>query len=119
MASNWIGGRLWVTWGQGITSELPMFLGSQVAAARWMQALVCVALLVCVLIIVVLPQVDLPPTTLQARSIAPVALIKVAVPAVMFAIRLQTSLPHPEYVFQEEQFHALSSRLSIMCELLC
>jgi hypothetical protein len=102
------------------TSGLPMFLGSQVAAARWMRAVVCVALLVCVLVIVILPQVDLPPTTLQARRIVHITLSQLAVLTLVLAVRCHIPPLLPELEFLNERpFQALPSRLSTMCVRLC
>ena len=97
-----------------------MFFLSQVAAARRVQMAVCVALLGLVLVIVILPQVDLPPTTLRERCIVHITLSQLAVLTLGFAIRCPIPPPRPEFEFlQEEPFQSLPSRLSIMCVRLC
>lgn len=100
-------------------SELLMFFLSQVAAGRRVQAAVCVALLVLVLVIVVLPQVDIPPTTLRVQRIVHITLSQLVGLTPGFAIRHLPS-PRSEFGFlHEEPFQALPSRLSIMCVRLC
>jgi hypothetical protein len=106
-------------WGYGDAGELVMFFVSRGAAARWMQAVVCVALLVCVLVVVVLPQVDIPPTTL-ARRIVHITLSQLAVLTLVLAVRCHIPPPRPEFEFlHEEAFQTHPSRLSIMCVRLC
>ena len=100
-------------------AKLLMFFLPQSSTTRWMRATVSVALLICVVSITVLPQVDLPPTTLRGHRTASIKLIQFVVLTTAVA-QLMTLLPHPEFVFlQERLFQSMPSRLSITCKLLC
>ena len=97
-----------------------MFHQPQCTKFRPIQVVVCVVLLACILAIIVLPQIDILPSTLRTQRGFSSLLFQLFALALVFSFHLRAVRSRHSFLsFRETFFRLLPSRLSIICVRLC
>jgi hypothetical protein len=88
--------------------------------SRSRRVVVCVAMLVCILSTVLLPQIDLMPTTLRAQRTASLLIgAALAIATLFFRLPADLWLSELALSFNTPSREVLPPHFSITCELLC